>query len=114
DIDPAAERNVISGHNIGIEGDDGHANVIAGNLIGSDITGLLPLGNHYGVQINDSGDEILDNLISAASVGELGIVAPGNVVAGNLIGTDITGTASLGGGVGVSIGASNNTIGGTV
>jgi titin len=119
DIDPAAERNVISGHNLAIDSDGGHANLIAGNLIGSDITGLLPLGNYNGIGINDNNDQILDNLISAATIGELGIGGTGNVVAGNLIGTDITGTASLGGGAGgggaggISIGGSNNTIGGT-
>jgi hypothetical protein len=111
----AAEGNVISGHNLAIDSDGGNANIIAGNLIGSDITGLVPLGNTNGTQINDNNDQILNNLMSAASGGELGIGGSWNVVAGNKIGTDITGTVSLGGGVaiGVSIGGSNNTIGGT-
>jgi titin len=115
DIDPAAERNVISGHNLAVDFDGGHANTIAGNLIGSDITGLLPLGNTNGIGTNDANDQILDNLISAAGSGALGIGGSGNLVAGNLIGTDITGTTSLGGGLydGVSIGGSNNIIGGT-
>jgi hypothetical protein len=115
DLGHSSERNVISGHNSAIDSEGGYVNMIAGNLIGSDITGLLPLGNNNGIGIDDNDDEILDNLISAANGGELGIGGSGNVVAGNLIGTDITGTASLGGGLydGVSIGGSNNIIGGT-
>src|SRR5262249_12250360 len=54
------------------------------------------------------------NLISG-NVGA-GVVVSGNynVVQGNRIGTDVTGTAALGNDTGVSVSGSGNTIGGTV
>jgi Bacterial Ig-like domain (group 3)/Right handed beta helix region len=118
-IADTADRNVISGHSYGIYSDEG-ANTIAGNLVGTDINGLLPLSNVHDIAIwNGSGSLIEQNLISGAAdlgIWISGLAATGNVVAGNWIGTDITGNSPLSnGGVGVYFdsGASNNTIGGT-
>ena len=90
---------------------------------GTDITGTSNLGGVMGLWIYNADNNIIGgstpgarNLISG-NWGE-GIeifLSSGNTVQGNLIGTDITGTANLGNGaVGIDIGASdNNIIGGS-
>lgn len=99
-------------------------NRIEGNFIGTDITGTADLGNAGdGVLIMEpSGGNTIGgtapgacNIISGNNNGVKISGAPGNQVQGNLIGTDITGTADLGNSsTGVRIdSASNNTIGGT-
>lgn len=128
---PAA-RNLISGNlerGIFILG-DGMDNLIQGNLIGTDITGTLPLGNDTGINIQPSslrtlvggsqageGNVISGNTSSGVSiVGFVGATMD-NLVQGNLIGTDVTGTQDLGnGGSGVELGGQGvgpNTVGGT-
>ena len=133
-VDDAGERNVIAG-----SGDDGvdivgtgtDGNIVAGNLIGTDVTGTRTLGiAEYGVQIaaGASGNRVGLEPDGGAAVGDEGNVISGNalggiwihgsndnVVAGNEIGTDLAGTASLpNGGIGIQCGnCSNNTIGGT-
>ena len=104
-------------------------NVIEGNRIGTDTTGTTALANASGVAIqagtlNTVGGTTssAQNLISGnagAGVDIITIFSPataGNVVEGNLIGTDATGGTKLpNDGAGVSItGAENNTVGGTV
>ena len=103
-------------------------NLVEGNLIGTDKTGLHAIPNaQEGVAIlGATGNTIggttaaASNLISANHWGVRldGIrSATANLVEGNLIGTDITGKAPLGNevnGVIVSNNASGNTIGGTV
>jgi hypothetical protein len=109
-------------------------NVVEGNFIGTDITGTVALANaNAGVTIaggatdntiggtaNGLGNLISGNggpLASYPGVAITGAGTTGNVLAGNLIGTDITGNHPLGnagGGVVISNGASNNAIGGTV
>ena len=111
----------------GIRIDQLGANVIEGNFIGTDVTGTLDLGNNaVGVFIlgNSSGNLIgattpaARNVISGNGNSGININGPGatgNVVRGNFIGTDITGTLDLGNtNDGVRIdGPANNTIGGT-
>lgn len=113
-IADAAERNIISGNGVGMNGSagidiDGDNNVVAGNFIGTDATGNSGLGNlQYGITLSSSasgnligtdGDGVADvvegNLISGN--GSIGIWLSGtyNTVAGNWIGTDITGTAAI-------------------
>jgi hypothetical protein len=106
-------------------------NVVEGNRIGTDVTGLKPLGNRLdgvamwgGSTSNTIGGPAAGagNLISGnnatygyAGVGISDVGTSGNVVQGNLIGTDATGRAPLGNlwdGIGITGGASNNTIGG--
>ncbi len=107
--------NVISGGQAG--GGSGHGividngienNVIQGNLIGTDATGTLPLGNGLdGVEILGSSntvggtDAMARNVISANSVhgiflGTNNATVQNNLIQGNFIGTDITGTQLLG------------------
>ncbi len=107
-------------------------NVIAGDKIGTDVTGAVALGNaDYGVLVQLSSG----NTIGGTGAGEADIIsangtadngsgielssASDNLVEGNIIGTDATGTKSLGnGGAGVEIDdsyiydANDNTIGG--
>ena len=132
----AAERNLISGnarYGLRLSSPGTELNVIAGNFIGTDVTGMVPLGNdNDGVHIDGGaqsnrvgtdGNGVADtaerNVISANQGDGVRIHALGagqNVVAGNYIGTDVTGTVALGnGGRGVTIegGARQNRIGTT-
>lgn len=138
-VDDWAERNVISGNRrAGVRIQRGaltHVtdnNVVAGNLIGTDVTGTVALPNMRGVaiinvngpegnRIGTDGDGMSDaaerNIISGNSFVGIEIQAAAlTVVAGNYIGTDVTGTQDLGNaqaGVLLTNGADNNTIGGT-
>jgi len=110
----ASERNIISGNDIGVEINQKcvNGNVIAGNYIGTDISGMRPLGNReYGVVIWDGPD---GNIVGGAGPGEgnlisgnpngamiAGIDTNHNAVIGNWIGTDATGTQALGNGSGI-------------
>jgi len=125
----AEEGNVISGNGYdGVQISSGsNSNVVAGNKIGTDAAGAIALGNaQNGVEI-DSG--AASNTIGGATPGAGDVIsangkygvwitgagATGDVVQGNLIGTDITGTVALGNvqsGVRLDSGASSNTIGG--
>jgi len=120
------ERNIISGGwevGVRVTGADAQSNVIAGNYIGTDITGTAPLPNRVGVAL-DSGnnrlgtngdglnDAIEGNLISGNL--DIGVGVGGdNLVAGNYIGTDATGLLPMGNGVGINLAGTGGTIGGT-
>jgi titin len=129
DPDPTAERNVISGHadfDIYDEVAGVSNNVIAGNYIGTDITGQHSLGDGNGIAISGDHNRIgttsdatanpVEGNIIARGVGLGRTSAIGNVVAGNIIGMDASGTAAFsdGGGVGLAGGATDNIIGGNV
>jgi hypothetical protein len=95
---------------------------IQGNLIGTDVTGTKALGNGVGIVIAFTPNNLVGgatlgarnlifggatlgarNLISG-NAGGIELTAGGsNVVQGNFIGTDITGTAALGNQTGVEI-----------
>ncbi|MAE63926.1 MAG: hypothetical protein CMJ18_06600, partial [Phycisphaeraceae bacterium] len=127
----SAQRNVISsnvGHGILISGTTTTAVTVSGNYIGTDATGTSDRGNgKQGVQISDSpgntiggtasgaGNVISGNAWSGVSIQLDG--ADSNLVQGNLIGTNFTGTAAIGNdNYGVDIfngGPDDNTIGGT-
>ena len=99
-------------------------NVVEGNFIGTDVNGTADLGNKFGVTITNSPNNRIGGASAASrnvisgndsewAVGLFG-TATGNVVYGNLIGTDINGTADLGNaGFGVLILSANNTVGGS-
>ncbi len=125
------DRNVISGNSgpgIQFNLTGTSFNVVAGNFIGTDITGTIavPNGNvgiaiNQGASSNTIGGTVLGaaNVISGNNAGGVVITGLGteaNAVIGNLIGTDVSGTQSVGDiGFGVDIDgdASSNTIGGS-
>src|SRR5208283_258123 len=125
----AGAGNVVSGNGecgFSVDGVGTSGNLIEGNLVGTDVTGSQPLGNAFqgmyfgpGTTGNTIGGTTAGsgNVISANGNGGIWINgASDDVVEGNMIGTDATGTLALGNtysGVYVDAGASGNTIGGT-
>jgi hypothetical protein len=125
----AGAGNVISGNagsGVAINGNLAAANVVVGNFIGTDLTGTSPLGNMEGVSINGGAYANMiggttapaRNIISGNNgpgvVITSSVATSGNLILGNYIGTDITGTTGLPNiSGGVEVLASNNTIGGT-
>lgn len=119
--------NVISGNTsrgVLITGITTTGNKVRGNFIGTDVAGTAAVGNNIGVEIrvapfNTIGGKtagernvISDNVTDGVVI--LGGIATDNVVEGNFIGTDTTGTVDLGNvlsGV-LIVTARNNTIGG--
>jgi parallel beta-helix repeat protein len=104
----AGEGNVISGHNLrGIYLSSSDNVVVQGNLIGTDATGTVGLGNGVGVFVSGDGATIggttpgAGNVISGSNgtSGEaaagLRLSGMGALVAGNRIGTDVTGTLPI-------------------
>jgi len=112
-ITPAAQ-NLISGnayYGIYLTNTGASNNVIQGNLIGTDLTGANALGNVYaGIGIINAASNTVGGVVSAARnvisgnlLDGINIENPGasnNVVLGNFIGTDITGTQPVGNGGG--------------
>ena len=124
----SAVRNLISGNRMNggsISGGSTSGNAIEGNFIGTDVGGTLLVFNAAsGVAISaGSHDNVVGgtapgagNLLSGNSLGVLISDAPANVVGGNLIGTDSSGSRALANGSGVAIageGSSGNLVGGT-
>jgi hypothetical protein len=120
----AGAGNVIGGNtNNGISV-GGKANVVQGNRIGTTADGDEPLANATGIVVSGMGNTIggtdtgAGNLISGNAGPGItlnGLGAVGNLVQGNLIGTNADGTqplANAGDGISVTLGALN-TIGGT-
>jgi len=116
-------RNVISGNiGPGISSQGGAGNVVQGNLIGTDATGSLALGNTGpGILINGSTDVVggattdARNVISGNNRGIDVSGGSGNTIQGNFIGTDVTGTTALANpnvGVNLNTGVLNTVIGG--
>ena len=124
------DGNVISGNqSSGIEISDSgtSSNLVEGNWIGTDITGSKAIGNtNQGILIGSdaSGNTVggvadAQNVISGNHGDGVDIEnsgTTGNVIAGNVIGTTTSGNTALANtnvGVGISDGASDNTIGGS-
>ena len=130
----AGAGNVISGNTtdgVEISGAGTSGNVVAGDDIGTDISGTVALGNGAdGVLIDTSASA---NIIGGTTAAARNVIsgnaysgvkidnANDNVVEGDFIGTDVTGTVALGnnpasaefaGGVLLDVGSSGNTIGG--
>lgn len=112
----AAERNVLSANNFAgvfIFDAGSDSNIVAGNFIGTDASGLVALGNmQHGVaiergpqqnRVGTNGDGVADvaerNVISGNQWSGVSLFGQGtsqNIVAGNLIGVDVTELAALG------------------
>jgi subtilisin-like proprotein convertase family protein len=111
----------VPGYGIAI--DEGGNNLLEGNFIGIDATGLVRAGNQTGVVIY-SVDNTVGGTASAArnvisggyfGIGGVYLGADHNLVQGNFIGLDANGANALeNDGNGVSVNSSNNTIGGTL
>jgi len=139
-------RNLIADNSVGVRflgdfasqnsNDASPANLVQGNLIGTDITGENGLGNvnegvldlgqannliggtdHDPGVCNRASNLIANNGASTTGIAITGSGAMGNLIQGNFIGTDLSGKAPLGNaseGVLIINGAARNTIGGTV
>jgi parallel beta-helix repeat protein len=111
--------NLISG-NIGFGiGNDRDGTQIQGNFIGTDVTGEHPLGNSKGIFTDGSaligGTAAGSGNLISGNEGGVDIRAPGILVQGNFIGTDVMGTSTLGntkGGILFQDAGSNDTVGG--
>jgi len=130
----AGEGNLISGNGregVQLSGSDSRNNAVLGNLIGTDVSGALALGNGDGVTIvneahgNTIGDGtsggrnvIAGNGSRGVYIGAYkgGVPAHDNLVIGNYIGTNASGTAAVSSnqtGVAIGDGANHNRIGGS-
>jgi hypothetical protein len=125
-----AARNIISANSRGVDLFGGTNNTVQGNFIGTDVTGTVALGNpNTGVNVNGTANNVIGgltatpgtppgNLISGGGInnGSPGVWlyagSSGNLVQGNIIGADITGTQPLGNERGIEIEGHDNTIGG--
>ena len=132
----ASSGNLISG-NIGPNRNDGagvlligtsSGNSIAGNRIGTDVTGTKALGNSYGIAAGPTtgataADSIRNTTIGGVDAGTLNQISGNGIgiagtmttslIAGNLIGTDQTGNQALPNGQGIFLNANGTVIGGT-
>ncbi len=122
----AGRRNLISGNQTGVQllGEGTNSNVVAGNLIGTDLSGSYAIPNQWGVELVWSaagnvigGDSPAErNWISGNS--EHGILlgdsgTANNAIIGNWIGTDASGNKPLGNQPGIGVyGCGWNRIGG--
>ncbi len=124
----AEERNVISGNDLfglNISGKGATGNVVKGNYVGVDATGSAELRNRHGLVISDGPQ---NNIIGGSAPGEGNVIAAngtgllirregtsGNIIIGNYIGTDASGSEPMGNAEGIWIlqSAYDNTIGGT-
>ncbi|MCT7963096.1 DUF4347 domain-containing protein [Laspinema sp. D1] len=99
------DRNLISGNQstgVNIQ-TNSTQNQILGNFIGTNLTGQSALGNGQGIAVFSPENRIgglesgSGNIISGnrADGIELGAAASGTLVAGNYIGTDVTGTLAI-------------------
>jgi len=125
-----AARNVISGNDsAGICICGGQTNLVEGNVIGGDASGLHPLPNRLGIALQFGA---VRNTIGGTSAADRNLISgnqnegvllnafntPGsvsqNVIRGDYIGVDTTGAAALPNGFGVSLlnAADSNTLGG--
>jgi titin len=124
-------NNIIGGSGAGnlISGNRGEGvavnsprNTVQANFIGTDVSGTRAVPNDIGVSLGEGG-----NLIGGVAPGDENLVSGNrsygvfisggrnNLVQGNRVGTDVSGTVALGNGEGVFINTgSGNTIGGVV
>ena len=120
----AEDRNLISGNSFGIYMQE-HGTIIRGNLFGTDATGTASLGNtDTGIVCANFGGP--GTTIGGAGAGEGNVISGNargiwlsqgstvNVIQGNKIGVNASGTGPLGNGDGIFtfVGGNDNVIGG--
>ncbi|HLJ92178.1 MAG TPA: right-handed parallel beta-helix repeat-containing protein [Gemmataceae bacterium] len=122
------DGNLISGNQgpgVEIDGTSATKNVVQANRIGTNLQGTVALANgNDGVLLQAPGNTVGGTLAGARNtisgnsrygIEITGALASGNLVQGNFIGTDITGSTDLGNGLsGVGVFSAHNTIGGLV
>ncbi|MGB8326774.1 MAG: SdrD B-like domain-containing protein [Steroidobacteraceae bacterium] len=102
----------------------GGTNLLAGNYIGTNAAGTAALANSFGIEIDNSPNNVIGGTVAADANVVSGNVgknisldnagSTGNLIEGNRIGTNATGTAAIASAVGVQLtNAPSNTIGGT-
>ncbi len=99
----AGARNYISGNSqTGLHIERSLSPVVVDNYIGTDVTGLNPIGNQgFGVRIVNSCDDplVTDNIISANTQHGLGITqSPRPIVKSNIIGLGLDEITAMGNG----------------
>lgn len=105
--DLPAARNIISGNNTGINirGTNAIGNLIQGNFIGTDPGGTNAVPNSIGIYIGSGaqGTIVGGNRVAARNIvsgnksdGVAISDSSNNVIQGNFVGTDVTGTRALG------------------
>ena len=112
----AASRNVIAADGLrGIEFDSSNTNLVENNYVGTDMTGSTAMGvGHNGIYDGGVSNTFVGNVIDSSGNIGLWILGNSTLVESNLIGLNAAGTAALGNAEsGITIGSSNNTIGGT-
>ncbi|MEO5675386.1 MAG: PKD domain-containing protein [Chitinophagales bacterium] len=119
----SSSSNVISGNSYGVKLDNSQYCTINGNFIGTLADGITVRANQYGIKANGSninieigGDTLFKrNIISGNTSSGIYGYFDLSSIQGNYIGTDLTGTTSLGNGdYGIYLreGSSDNLIGG--
>jgi len=110
------------GGDIGNQSNNAGGNIVRANRVGTDVTGMLPLGNNgHGVSIDGAPNTLIGgagagNVISGNSLGLIifGPGSSGNRVQGNYVGLDANGLLPIGNSqVGVLVEGADNLIGGT-
>jgi len=121
----------IEGRRPGAAGCMASGNVVQGNFVGTDATGTYAIPNSAGVYIDTangntvggtmpaarnlvSGNTTIGITVDGSFANGLGTSATQNIIEGNYVGTDVTGTVAIANATGVDITAANsNTVGGT-
>ena len=126
----AGARNVIAGNafqDVAISDEDTNSNLVVGNYIGLDATGLITITNNNtgvaffgGTQKNVLGGTAAEARNYIAGHAQYGVTisdsgTTGNLVQGNSIGVNLSGAAAPNGYQGIALfgGSQSNTIGGT-
>jgi hypothetical protein len=120
----AGARNVVAANRNGITISEASSNIVQGNFVGTDVSGATALPNMFaGIDVIDSSDNTIGGTVPGASNlvsgnGDAGIgvyyeTSTGNVVQGNLVGTDASGRHALPNSTGIVVNGTNTMLGGT-
>jgi len=102
-----SERNLVSGNEYaGIRISDAHHNLVINNWVGIDRTGSIELHNYDGITVEGAaafnqigGDSACERNVTAGNVAYgvdiFGVGCEGNLIQGNFIGTDATGSYAI-------------------